>query len=105
LPARLGRTRTQPLWKAAYRVADVIDQREDFQQERLLARAPAEILGNRLDEIFAPGADGLQQGAQGADSRGQIGRALRKRRALCREQGRQAGWSDAGIGCARKCGL
>jgi hypothetical protein len=89
----------------AYGVADGIHQREDFQQQGLLARAPAEILGDGPDKFFAPRAYGLQQGAQSAEAALGIGRLLRKSRALCGQYGRQIRLRDVGAGSARKCGL
>lgn len=46
-------------------VADGIHQGKDFEQQRLLPRTAAKIIGNGPDELLAPPADGLEQGAQG----------------------------------------
>jgi hypothetical protein len=63
-------------------VADGIHQREDFEQERLLPRAAAEIFGNRPNEFLAPPADRLEQGAQGRNAVALAGRSAGKRGAL-----------------------
>jgi hypothetical protein len=44
----------------AHGVADGVHQWENLQQERLLACAPAEIVGNGPDEFLAPCAHSLQ---------------------------------------------
>ncbi len=60
-------------------MADGIHQREDFEQERLLPRAAAEIFGNRLDKFLTPPADRLEQRAQGRNAVALAGRSAGKR--------------------------
>jgi hypothetical protein len=73
----------------AYGVADGIHQREDFEQQRLLPRAAAEILGNRTDELLAAPAHGLEQRAQGPNALALAGRPAGKRDTLRGQPGGQ----------------
>jgi hypothetical protein len=57
----------------AHGVADGIHQWEDFQQQSLLARAPAEIVGNGLNEFLAPRAHAFSKSRRARIRRGASG--------------------------------
>ncbi len=76
LPARQHATGLHPATEVAPRVADGVHEREDLERQRLLARAPAEVLRDRADELLAAPQHPLLQAAQRAQPRAVSGSAL-----------------------------
>lgn len=64
------------------RVVNGVHNREDFQQQRLLPCATAEIRSNRLNEFFPMGADGFEKLPQVFDASPGIGCSAVERRFL-----------------------
>jgi hypothetical protein len=67
-------------------VAQLGEQREDLEQQRLLARPPAEVVGHGGDELLLVRAHGVVQRVERPHARVVVGRAAREGGALPREQ-------------------